>query len=69
MLVVTSEYEVYAWGRGDNGRLGLGSQDSHCTPQQVSLRSDCRPCSVLCAIDCSMIITLEGLLLCSGSNR
>lgn len=69
MLAVTNEHEVFAWGRGDNGRLGLGSQDSHSSPQQVSLRPQYKPCGVLCAIDCSMILTLEGQLLCSGSNR
>jgi alpha-tubulin suppressor-like RCC1 family protein len=31
-LAVTEEGQVYAWGDGYKGKLGLGSQDSHYTP-------------------------------------
>ncbi|KAG8122483.1 hypothetical protein E2320_017982, partial [Naja naja] len=38
-LALSSEGEVFAWGRGDNGRLGLGNQESHNSPQLVALPS------------------------------
>lgn len=69
VLAVTNEHEVFAWGRGDNGRLGLGSQDSFSAPQMVPVPDPLRPSSVHCGMDCSMILTLDNKLLCSGSNR
>ncbi|XP_060602360.1 serine/threonine-protein kinase Nek8-like [Ruditapes philippinarum] len=69
VLAVTNENEVFAWGRGDNGRLGLGTQDSHTTPQAVQFPEGVSPCSVNCGVDCSMVITLDNKLFCCGNNR
>ncbi|KAK7468188.1 hypothetical protein BaRGS_00036601 [Batillaria attramentaria] len=69
VLAVTNEHEVFAWGRGDNGRLGLGNQECTAFPQPVAVAEDIRPCSVYCGVDCSVILTLDGTLLCCGSNR
>ncbi|KAM9811282.1 serine/threonine-protein kinase Nek8 [Syngnathus typhle] len=71
VLAVTNEREVFAWGRGDNGRLGLGTQDTHNSPQQVRLPARFEPQRVLCAVDCSMIVSpgaADGMVAC-GSNR
>ncbi|XP_030041889.1 serine/threonine-protein kinase Nek8 isoform X2 [Microcaecilia unicolor] len=69
VLAVTNEQEVFAWGRGDNGRLGLGNQESHNTPQQVALSADHEAQRVLCGIDSSMILTGNQNILACGSNR
>ncbi|XP_076440668.1 serine/threonine-protein kinase Nek8-like [Babylonia areolata] len=69
VLAVTNEHEVFAWGRGDNGRLGLGNQECMASPQPVAVSEDIRPCSVYCGVDCSVILTLDGTLLCCGNNR
>ncbi|PVD23797.1 hypothetical protein C0Q70_17071 [Pomacea canaliculata] len=70
VLAVTNEHEIFAWGRGDNaGRLGLGNEESSPAPQPVAVPDDVRPCSVHCGVDCSVIRTLDGALLCCGSNR
>lgn len=69
VLAVTNDYEVFSWGRGDNGRLCLGSQESYCSPQEVMIPDNFQPNLVTCGIDCSMLLTLEGQLLCCGSNR
>nr|XP_022317954.1 serine/threonine-protein kinase Nek8-like [Crassostrea virginica] len=69
VLAVTNEHEVFSWGRGDNGRLGLGDQESHASPRPVSIPDPLRPSSVHCGVDCSMILTLDNKLLCCGSNR
>ncbi|XP_059151574.1 serine/threonine-protein kinase Nek8-like isoform X2 [Physella acuta] len=69
VLAVTNEHEVFAWGRGDNGRLGLGNYECTMSPQLVSVPSQSHPCSVHCGMDCSVILTLENSLLSTGSNR
>ncbi|MEQ2244027.1 Serine/threonine-protein kinase Nek8 [Ilyodon furcidens] len=69
VLAVTNEREVFAWGRGDNGRLGLGNQDTHNCPQQVSLPAEFEAQRVVCGVDCSMIISMQCCILACGSNR
>nr|XP_060612648.1 serine/threonine-protein kinase Nek8 [Anolis sagrei ordinatus] len=69
VLAVSTEGEVFSWGRGDNGRLGLGTQDSHSSPQQVTIPADHEPQRVLCGIDASMILTAKNQILACGSNR
>uniref|UniRef100_A0AAQ4P4G8 Serine/threonine-protein kinase Nek8 n=1 Tax=Gasterosteus aculeatus aculeatus TaxID=481459 RepID=A0AAQ4P4G8_GASAC len=69
VLAVTNEKEVFAWGRGDNGRLGLGTQDTHNSPQQVCLPGEFEAQRVVCGVDCSMIISTQYSILASGSNR
>uniref|UniRef100_A0A668RN08 Serine/threonine-protein kinase Nek8 n=1 Tax=Oreochromis aureus TaxID=47969 RepID=A0A668RN08_OREAU len=69
VLAVTNEREVFAWGRGDNGRLGLGTQDTHNSPQQVCLPGDFEAQRVVCGVDCSMIISNQHSIVACGSNR
>ncbi|KAK6178679.1 hypothetical protein SNE40_011206 [Patella caerulea] len=69
VLAVTNEHEVFAWGRGDNGRLGLGNQDLYTSPQEVTIPDDMLPCSVHCGVDSSLIVTQDGRLLACGCNR
>ncbi|XP_029963471.1 serine/threonine-protein kinase Nek8 [Salarias fasciatus] len=69
VLAITNEREVFAWGRGDNGRLGLGTQDTHNCPQQVCLPVELEAQRVECGVDCSMIISTQHSVLACGSNR
>ncbi|XP_029142645.1 serine/threonine-protein kinase Nek8 [Protobothrops mucrosquamatus] len=69
VLALSSEGEVFTWGRGDNGRLGLGSLESHSSPQLVPLPSGFDAQEVLCGIDASMILTSKNQILACGSNR
>ncbi|XP_013879556.1 serine/threonine-protein kinase Nek8 isoform X1 [Austrofundulus limnaeus] len=69
VLAVTNEREVFAWGRGDNGRLGLGTQDTHNCPQQVCLPAEFEAQRVVCGVDCSMVISSRGCIMACGSNR
>ncbi|XP_063811961.1 serine/threonine-protein kinase Nek8 isoform X2 [Pseudophryne corroboree] len=69
VLAVSNEKEVFSWGRGDNGRLGLGNQESHNAPQQVVIPQEFEPQRVVCGIDSSMILTVGHQLLACGSNR
>ncbi|XP_073421612.1 serine/threonine-protein kinase Nek8 isoform X3 [Dendrobates tinctorius] len=69
VLAVSNEKEVFSWGRGDNGRLGLGNQESHNSPQQVVIPQEYEPQKVVCGIDSSMILTVGNQILACGSNR
>uniref|UniRef100_A0A8D2IIS6 non-specific serine/threonine protein kinase n=1 Tax=Varanus komodoensis TaxID=61221 RepID=A0A8D2IIS6_VARKO len=69
VLAVSNEGEVFAWGRGDNGRLGLGTQEAHSSPQQVPVPPEHEAQKVLCGIDASMILTAKNRILACGSNR
>ncbi|KAM7412868.1 hypothetical protein PAMA_020317 [Pampus argenteus] len=69
VLAVTNEREVFSWGRGDNGRLGQGTQDSHNCPQQVCLPVEFEAQRVVCGVDCSMIISTQHSIVACGSNR
>ncbi|XP_034025089.1 serine/threonine-protein kinase Nek8 [Thalassophryne amazonica] len=69
VLAVTNEREVFAWGRGDNGRLGLGTQDTHNSPQQMCLPVEFEAHKLVCGVDCSMIISTHNSIVACGSNR
>ncbi|XP_051848256.1 serine/threonine-protein kinase Nek8 isoform X2 [Antechinus flavipes] len=69
VLALSTERELFAWGRGDGGRLGLGSRESHSSPQQVPVPPEQEAQWVVCGIDSSMILTVPGRALACGSNR
>ncbi|XP_074830445.1 serine/threonine-protein kinase Nek8 isoform X4 [Natator depressus] len=69
VLAISNEREVFAWGRGDNGRLGLGTLDSANSPQQVAVPPEHEAQKVLCGIDSSMVLTVKNQILACGSNR
>ncbi|XP_038615574.1 serine/threonine-protein kinase Nek8 isoform X2 [Tachyglossus aculeatus] len=69
VLALSAEREVFAWGRGDSGRLGLGTRESHSCPQPVPVPPELEAQRVLCGIDSSMILTVPGQALACGSNR
>lgn len=51
------------------GRLGLGNQDTHNSPQQVCLPVEFEANRVVCGVDCSIIISSQCSILACGSNR
>lgn len=51
------------------GQLGLGTMDSHPSPQPVFLPEGHTPRQACCGPDCSLLITDHGQLLATGSNR
>mmetsp|Transcript_15233 Transcript_15233/g.19300 ORF Transcript_15233/g.19300 Transcript_15233/m.19300 type:complete len:102 (-) Transcript_15233:7-312(-) len=40
-LALTADNELYAWGRGDYGRLGLGVTDTMGVPKKVVFADGC----------------------------
>ncbi|XP_029784258.1 serine/threonine-protein kinase Nek8 isoform X1 [Suricata suricatta] len=69
VLALSTERELFSWGRGDGGRLGLGTRECHSCPQQVSIPPGQEAQRVVCGIDSSMILTVPGRALACGSNR
>lgn len=69
VMIVTADHELFSWGRGDNGRLGLGNQQSHALPQPVALEPGFTAKAVKCGVDCSFVLTQNDRLLACGSNR
>ncbi|XP_067928764.1 serine/threonine-protein kinase Nek8-like isoform X2 [Watersipora subatra] len=72
IMAVTNDNEVFAWGKTDSGRLGLGSEEStsYNKPMQVTtLPDDCNPTNVVCGFNSSVVLTAEGRTFCTGSNR
>ncbi|XP_044528779.1 serine/threonine-protein kinase Nek8 isoform X2 [Gracilinanus agilis] len=69
VLALSTERDLFAWGRGDGGRLGLGTRESHSSPQQVPVPPEQEAQWVVCGIDSSMILTVPGRALACGSNR
>ena len=51
------------------GRLGTGSSANTCTPVQVEIPDNYKPSQAFCGLDCSVILTVDGSMLCCGSNR
>lgn len=70
VAVATKDNEVFTWGCGDNGRLGLGDDADQCLPQRVTFEAEVAPVnSVHCGDDCTIFITDGGGFEACGSNR
>jgi alpha-tubulin suppressor-like RCC1 family protein len=70
VVIATKDNEVFSWGCGDNGRLGLGDTADQCLPQRVVFDIDAPPvASVQCGDDCTVFISDAGEMEACGSNR
>ncbi|XP_014670621.1 PREDICTED: uncharacterized protein LOC106811496 [Priapulus caudatus] len=69
VVIGSSNGEVYSWGRGADGRLGLGSDADYSYPMPVSIQGPAIVRGVHCGVDGSMFITDTGSMLACGSNR
>ncbi|TVU05773.1 hypothetical protein EJB05_48956 [Eragrostis curvula] len=64
---LTEEGEVYAWGRGEHGRLGLGDdKSSHMVPLQVQLLAGEDIVQVSCGGTHSVALTRDGRMFSYG---
>ncbi|XP_070545873.1 uncharacterized protein [Ptychodera flava] len=69
VVVVGADGEVFAWGCGKDGRLGLGNEEDYCEPMEVSISEPVFIREVKCGVDGSMFLTDMGCLLACGSNE
>ncbi|EDV29146.1 uncharacterized protein TRIADDRAFT_20215, partial [Trichoplax adhaerens] len=74
VLALTDDKEVYSWGCGEFGRLGLGSEDDYFSPQKVKINQVCLAGkglikSVHCGSDFSFLLTISGRVIAFGNNE
>ncbi|XP_048259677.1 serine/threonine-protein kinase Nek9-like isoform X1 [Haliotis rufescens] len=68
-VALSKDGDVYTWGCGEFGRLGLGSEDDCSLPQKVSTPGKHLIKSVCAGSDGTFLITTNGRLLACGSNE
>ncbi|XP_077179371.1 serine/threonine-protein kinase Nek9 isoform X2 [Paroedura picta] len=69
VAVLTRNREVYTWGCGEYGRLGLDSEDDHSLPQKVEIQKTSNIVSVQCGSDGTFLLTQAGKVLACGLNE
>ncbi|XP_048418462.2 uncharacterized protein LOC125467089 isoform X1 [Stegostoma tigrinum] len=69
VLCVTGEGKVFAWGNGKYGKLGLGNDDDHCSPMEVSFEKQIFVRDVKCGVDGTMFLTDADSVLACGNNQ
>lgn len=65
-MALTARGNIYTWGSGPNGELGLGSKSVSGTPQQVFIPVPV--CSIACGDDHATVVTKEGHMYVWGGN-
>ncbi|CAL8272583.1 unnamed protein product [Merluccius merluccius] len=69
VVVLTQRGEIYSWGCGEHGRLGLDCEDDFPSPMQVELPKGATICSVSCGSDGTFFLTEAGRGLACGNNE
>ncbi|XP_038075456.1 serine/threonine-protein kinase Nek9-like [Patiria miniata] len=69
IVALTKDREVYSWGCGEFGRLGLGSEDDHSLPQKVYICGNKTIRSVCAGFEGTFFVTTDGKVLACGSNE
>jgi alpha-tubulin suppressor-like RCC1 family protein len=65
-LLLSSSNTVYAFGLGQNGRLGLGSEKNSCTPEVVTALKGVSVAEIAAGYHCSFFLTTQATLLSCG---
>lgn len=68
-LCFGSEGELWAWGKNDNGQLGLGSRASRLVPERVEALSSVRVAAAACGLSHSAALDSDGRLHVWGKMR
>ncbi|XP_064595853.1 serine/threonine-protein kinase Nek9-like [Liolophura sinensis] len=71
VAVAGSAGEIFTWGRGADGRLGLGTEENHCQPVEVIALEDLTVLvrEVYCGLDGTMFLTDVGSVYACGNNE
>ncbi|XP_076813812.1 uncharacterized protein LOC143460256 isoform X1 [Clavelina lepadiformis] len=67
VVVLGDNGEMYSWGCGDHGRLGIGTEENAVEPMRVNVTQPIR--DVRCGHDATIFITAVGTLLACGNNK
>lgn len=70
VVALTTDKQVYTWGCGEYGRLGLGNENDYPIPQLVPLPTGYAPIqSITCGRDNTLLLTTRGDLIAFGNNE
>uniref|UniRef100_A0A3P9KAZ9 non-specific serine/threonine protein kinase n=1 Tax=Oryzias latipes TaxID=8090 RepID=A0A3P9KAZ9_ORYLA len=69
VVVLTRDKDIYSWGCGEYGRLGLESEDEFSSPMQVKVPIGASISSVSCGSDSTFFLTESGKVLACGNNE
>ncbi|XP_021346577.1 serine/threonine-protein kinase Nek9-like isoform X2 [Mizuhopecten yessoensis] len=69
VIALTRDRDVYSWGCGEFGRLGLGSEDDFASPQKVETPGKHFIKHVYAGSDSTFLVTTSGRVLACGSNE
>ncbi|KAG7466419.1 hypothetical protein MATL_G00164470 [Megalops atlanticus] len=69
VVVLTQDRNVFSWGCGEHGRLGLDSEDDFAFPMQVDVPKGASIASVHCGCDGTFLLTESGKVLACGNNE
>ena len=69
VAVVGNNGEVYTWGNGTHGKLGLGNEENYTLPKQVSFSEPVNVKEVFGSETGTMFLTDEGIVWACGSNK
>ncbi|CAB1335192.1 unnamed protein product [Coregonus sp. 'balchen'] len=68
VVVRTHRGDIYSWGCGEHGRLGLDCEDDFNSPMQVEIPKGAIISSVSCGLDGTFFLTESGKVLACGNN-
>ncbi|XP_073725913.1 serine/threonine-protein kinase Nek9 [Misgurnus anguillicaudatus] len=69
VVVLTHSGDIYSWGCGEHGRLGLDCEDDFSSPMQVTGPVGAIIDCVYCGADGTFFITEAGKVLACGNNE
>ena len=69
MAISQEQKQVHTWGWGDFGRLGHGDLLDRMIPEPVSALSGLSVAHVACGDNHSILVLIDGALLCFGRNQ
>ncbi len=70
VVALADDGEVYTWGCGQYGRLGLGTEEDSAVPEQMPLPPNCEDIvAIKCGLDNTLILTGHGHVVGCGSNQ
>ena len=70
VVALTEKGDVFSWGCGEQGRLGLGNEDDMSSPQRVKIpKRWSNISSIHCGRDNTFLLTSNAILLAFGSNE
>jgi len=70
VVVVSGKGDVYAWGRGEGGRLGLDCEEDYCSPQEMKLNTvDIYINNAKCSGNATILLSNVGYLYACGGNE